>query len=376
MASQKNNSPVLNRQQKLISALENTNLAGIALNPGPSLTYLTGMHFHLSERPIVAVFAPNSTPLLVLPELESAKTVDLPYDLKTFTYGEDPNTWPGAFEQAAKSVGFIDGQIGVEALSMRVLELHYLEAVLPEINFVAVEEIIGQLRMYKDAEEIAAMRKAVSIAEKAMQATIPQIRIGMSERDLAAELTSQLFKHKSDPTLPFPPIVSGGPNSANPHAFPSDRQLTSGDLLVIDWGASFGGYFSDMTRTFGVGEVNEEFAKIHQLVQDANAAARAAVSPGTTCSDVDKAARAVIEVAGYGEYFFHRTGHGLGMEVHEAPYIRADNLRPLEPGMTFTIEPGIYLPDRGGVRIEDNMLVTEDGTESFTGLPRELVIVG
>lgn len=376
MASQKINPTVLDRQKKLTSALEKANLAGMILNPGPSLTYLTGMHYHLSERPIVALFAPNSTPLLVLPEFESVKTHNLPYELKTFTYSEDPNTWAGAFEQAAKALGFTDGQIGVEALSMRVLELRYLEAVLPEINYVTAEEIIGQLRMYKDSDEASAMRKAVKIAEDAMKATIPQIKIGMTERELAAELTSQLFKHKSEPTLPFAPIVAGGPNSANPHAFPTDRQLASGDLLVMDWGASFDGYFSDMTRTFGVGDVNEEFAKVHKLVQEANSAARAAVSPGTTSHDLDKAARDVIEAGGYGEEFFHRTGHGLGLEVHEAPYIRADNLRILEPGMTFTIEPGIYLSGQGGVRIEDNMLVTEDGAESFTNLPREIVSVG
>jgi len=167
--------------------------------------------------------------------------------------------------------------------------------------------------------------------------------------------------------------VASGPNSASGHAFPTERKLAAGDLLVIDWGASAAGYFADITRTFAVGEVEEELAKVHRIVQEANAAGRAAVRAGATCGSVDDAARSVIQAAGYGEYFIHRTGHGLGMEIHEEPYMRAGNEMVLEPGMTFTIEPGIYLPGRGGVRIEDNMVVTEDGGESLTDLRRELV---
>jgi Xaa-Pro dipeptidase len=175
--------------------------------------------------------------------------------------------------------------------------------------------------------------------------------------------------------MPFSPIVAFGPNSANPHATPTERQLAEGDLLLFDWGAAVDGYFSDITRTFAVGDVDPELTKIAGIVKEANAAARAIGKPGLPISAVDKAARNVIELAGYGEYFTHRTGHGLGMEGHEEPYIRGDNEQLLETGMTFTIEPGIYLPGRGGVRIEDDVLVTENGLESFTDYPRELTRV-
>jgi Xaa-Pro dipeptidase len=220
------------------------------------------------------------------------------------------------------------------------------------------------------------MRRAVRVAQNALEATIPSIKIGMAEKELAAELVTQLLKHGSEPELPFSPIVSGGPNSANPHASPTERKLQAGDLLVIDWGATVDGYISDLTRTFAVGQVQTEYEKIHKVVQEANAAGRAAGKPGVPCADVDKAARAVIEGAGYGQYFTHRTGHGIGMEGHEEPYMRGDNMQILEPGMAYTVEPGIYLPGRNGVRVEDNIVVIETGSESLSDMPREIRVVG
>ena len=198
----------------------------------------------------------------------------------------------------------------------------------------------------------------------------------MTEKELASELVVQLLRHGSDSEMPFAPIVSGGPNSANPHASPTDRKLQIGDLLVVDWGATYEGYISDLTRTFAVGEVDVEYRKIHHVVQEANAAGRAAAKPGVPCADVDKAARGVIEKAGYAMYFTHRTGHGIGMEGHEEPYMRGDNMQLLEPGMAFTVEPGIYWPGRNGVRIEDNVVITETGADVLSDMPREICVVG
>jgi Xaa-Pro dipeptidase len=175
--------------------------------------------------------------------------------------------------------------------------------------------------------------------------------------------------------MPFTPIVSGGPNSANPHAVPTQRRLQAGDLLVIDWGASWEGYFSDLTRTFAIGEPEPELWGVARTVLEANLAGRAAAMPGVPASAVDTAARAVIEGAGYGPYFTHRTGHGLGMDSHEEPYIRGDNDQLLTPGMTFTVEPGIYLPERNGVRIEDNVAISTDGCDTLSSLPRELIVL-
>jgi Xaa-Pro dipeptidase len=241
---------------------------------------------------------------------------------------------------------------------------------------VDATEVVAQLRMYKDQTELDQMQTAVDIAEKALLAALPLVKIGMTEKELASELVMQLLRHGSEAELPFQPIVSTGPNGANPHAVPSERKLTAGDLVVIDYGARHNGYISDITRTFGIAEASPEQQKVHQVVQQANAAGRAAGKPGLPCSDVDQAARVVIEQAGYGEFFTHRTGHGIGMEAHEGPYIRDGNPMILEPGMTFTVEPGIYLPERFGVRIEDNMVVTDDGLHSLTRLQRELQIIG
>jgi Xaa-Pro dipeptidase len=172
--------------------------------------------------------------------------------------------------------------------------------------------------------------------------------------------------------MPFAPIIASGPNSANPHAVPTDRQLQLGDMLIVDWGASVAGYISDLTRTFVLGEPDPEFSQIAHIVVEANAAARQQAKPGVPAGLLDQAAREVIEKAGYGEFFTHRTGHGLGLEPHEEPYIRKDNPLVLAPGMTFTIEPGIYLPGRGGVRVEDNLVITESGSETLSDFPREL----
>jgi Xaa-Pro dipeptidase len=251
-----------------------------------------------------------------------------------------------------------------------------VKAGAPEADYPDASEVLGGLRLRKDQAEVEAMRRAVKIAQDALEATIPLIKIGMTEKELSAELVVQLLKHGSNPEMPFAPIVSGGPNSANPHASPTERKLQTGDLLVVDWGATYDSYISDLTRTFAVGEVEAEYKKIHQIVQEANAAGRAAARPGVPCAEVDKAARNVIEKSGYGDYFTHRTGHGIGMEGHEDPYMRGDNMQLLEPGLAFTVEPGIYLPGRNGVRIEDNVVITEDGAEVLSDMPREIRVVG
>lgn len=365
---------IKDRQEKLSLALEEYGLDAIAINPGPSMVYLTGLHFHLSERPVVAVFSPNKMPVLVLPELEAAKLSGLPYDLAATTYGEDPMKWPGLFSQALEPLGA--QKVGVEDRSMRLLEYRLLQSALPGVIFSDAADVIAGLRMFKDEEEIADMQKAVGIAESALAATLPQIEVGMTEKQVAGILVQELLKHGSMGELPFQPIVSTGPNSANPHATPSARKLASGDLVVIDFGANWNGYFSDITRTFAVGEYSAEQALVYNTVLTANQAGQAAAAPGTSCSEVDAVARAVIKEAGYGDYFIHRTGHGLGMQGHEEPYIRGGNPMVLEPGMTFTIEPGIYLPEKFGVRIEDNVVITPEGLHSLTTFPRKLQTIG
>ena len=364
------------RLDKLTASLRTSDLDAVILNPGPTLKYLTGLNFHLMERPVVLFVTPEKDPVLVLPELELPKVDLFPYKVQGIPYGENPSEWDEAFRKAAQLLGLDGKRIGVEPRNLRLLEFRHVKSGAPEADYPDAGDVLAELRLRKDKAEVDAMRKAVKIAQDSLEAVIPQIKIGMTEREIASELVMQLLKHGSESEIPFAPIVSAGPNSANPHASPTDRKLQAGDLLVVDWGGTYDGYISDLTRTFAVGEVDEECKKIHKIVQESNAAGRAAARPGIPCADVDKAARDVIEKSGYGKYFTHRTGHGIGMEGHEAPYMRGDNMQILETGMAFTVEPGIYLTERNGVRIEDNMVITESGAESLSDMPREIRVVG
>jgi len=364
------------RFDKLNASLRTSDLDAVILNPGPSLKHLTGLSFHLMERPVVLLFAKDQTPAIVMPELELQKVASLPYKLQVFAYPENPSEWDNVFRKAVQTLDLDGKRIGVEPRNLRLLEYGYVKNSAPEADYPDAGNVLAGLRLRKDNTEVEAMRKAVKIAQSALEATIPLIKIGMTEKELSAELVTQLLKHGSEPEMPFSPIVSGGPNSANPHASPTDRKLQAGDLLVIDWGATSDGYISDLTRTFAVGEVEEEYQKIHKIVQESNAAGREAAKPGVPCANVDIAARDVIEKSGYGKYFTHRTGHGIGMEGHEDPYMRGDNMQILEPGMAFTVEPGIYLPHRNGVRIEDNVVITETSVDVLSDMLREIRVVG
>jgi Xaa-Pro dipeptidase len=232
------------RLEKLNASLRTSGLDAVALNPGPTLTYLTGQHFHLMERPVVFLVAQGQAPVIVLPALEMLKVEQMPYPVQAFPYGENPSEWDAAFRKAAQALGLdtLTGtngkRIGVEPRQMRLLEFRYVKSGAPEAEYPDASDVLGSLRLKKEQQEIEAMRKAVKVAQGALEATIPLIKIGMTEKELAGELVAQLLKHGSEPELPFSPIVSGGPNSANPHASPTERKLQAGDLLVIDWGAT------------------------------------------------------------------------------------------------------------------------------------------
>jgi Xaa-Pro dipeptidase len=360
------------RQQKLQKAIQKSGIQAAAFNPGPDMNYLSGLDFHLMERPVILILPQEGSPVMVLPELENAKMEDLPYPIRPFFYNENPDSWTDIFQAALQEAGAQKGKMGVIPRRLRLLELNYIQAAAPDLELVSAQDLISQMRMIKDSKEVEKMQEAVRIAECSLAAILSSIKPGLREKDLASRLVGRLLQQGSDPELPFFPIVSFGENSANPHAAPGDRILQEGDLVLIDWGAAYHGYYSDITRVFALGDLHPELEKIAQFVREANLAARAAVKPGVPASEIDRAARQVISKAGYGEFFTHRTGHGLGREAHEEPYISQFDETVLEPGMTFTIEPGIYLPNRGGVRIEDDIQVTEDGGRSLTNQPRVL----
>ena len=361
-----------NRQNQLQSLLQKNDLQAVGLNPGPDLSYLSGLDFHLMERPVMGIFPVSGEPVLILPELEGAKIASLPFPAKAFLFNEDPGTWTDVFQSALKDSDLLSGKLGIIPRRFRFLEQTFIQGAAPDLQLVSAQSLLSQMRRIKSEAEISFMSEAARIAECALSSIKMAIKPGVTEKEIAGRLVSRLLLEGSDPELPFFPIVSFGENAANPHATPTDRVLKPGDIILIDWGASHNGYFSDITRIFAMGDLHPELDQIAKFVQDANAAGRAAVKPGIPASAVDQAARQVIEDAGYGQYFIHRTGHGLGREAHEEPYISKFDQTILEPGMTFTIEPGIYLPQRGGVRLEDDMVVTKEGGLSLTKSQRAL----
>jgi Xaa-Pro dipeptidase len=347
----------------------------VALVPGANLRYFTGLGGHLSERPLVAFFPAAGQPALALPALEvpGARAL-LPDDVQFLPYSDEEGH-EHVFAQVAAALGLERDSValGVEYLAMRLLEARRIEQGLPGCRLLATEPWLPVLRMRKDEAEVDLMRHAVQIAEAAMARLLQEgaIREGRTELELASELRIAIL-HEGGQEEAFPPIVVAGPNSASPHAGPSDRALAQGDLVTIDWGATYQGYRSDITRTFVLGEPSSEIERIYDAVLAANGAGRLIARPGVPAQEVDRAARRAITLAGFGPQFLHRTGHGLGLEVHEPPYIVEGELEILQPGMTFTVEPGVYVAGLGGVRIEDDVLVTEDGRETLTSMPREL----
>ena len=365
----------LTRLAKLQSQLKESNLQALAMIPGRTLYYLSALTFHLMERPIVAFFPSEGKPLLVVPDLERSKAETSPLAPRVISYAEDERSRLSAFSSAAKELRLEKTRIGIEPLSMRIFELWYLQKTIPGAEFLPADEIVTTLRLTKDEKELKAMRQAVTIAQNALENTISLIKIGMTELELSSELVMQLLRAGSQSELAFQPIIASGPNSAFVHAVPGERKLQAGDLLMLDFGARFRGYVSDITRTFVLGGIDPELAKVYEVVKNANQAGVSAVQPGLKCQQVDSAVRSVIDASGYGEYFIHRTGHGIGLDEHEAPYISSDNKQLLQPAMTFTVEPGVYLPGKGGVRIEDNVVVTQDGVEVLSSFPRELQVI-
>ncbi len=364
------------RLSRLKQAQRLANIDYVALVPGPNLIYFTGLHMHLSERPIVALLpATDVPPILIAPFFEVGKATCGPVALNWQVHSyEDGVPYQDAFRRAAEAHDLRGKTIAIEPLQMRVLEWTLLSEAAPDIRQASAADLIAPLRMVKDADEINAMRRAVALAEAALTQALKEIREGMTERQVANLLLRHLMAAGAQ-GLPFEPLVQSGPSGANPHGMSGDRPLRRGDLVVIDFGLKVDNYGSDITRTIAVGEPDAQMRDAYEVVKAANAAGRAAAKPGATGEMVDRAARSVIEAAGYGAYFTHRTGHGLGLEGHEPPYMVAGDTTALQPGMTFTVEPGIYIPGKGGIRIEDDALINEDGSQSLTSFTRDLIIV-
>ncbi|MFE0512760.1 aminopeptidase P family protein [Streptomyces sp. NPDC058964] len=358
------------RMERAARSAAQAGLAGLLVAPGPDMVWLTGYApTAATERLTVLVLAAGRDPVLVVPTLEAPDAEKASgasaLTLRDWTDGTDPY---------AVTADLLDkeGRFGISdnAWAMHLLGL---QKTLPGTSYASLTDALPMLRAVKDSAELELLAAAGAAADAAFEEIREVAFTGRRESDIGRDL-ADLLRRFGHSQVDFT-IVGSGPNGANPHHEVGDRVVRHGDMVVLDFGGLKDGYGSDTTRTVHVGEPTQEERKVHDIVRAAQEAGFRAVRPGVACQEVDRAARAVITEAGYGEYFIHRTGHGIGVTTHEPPYMIEGEEQPLVPGMCFSVEPGIYLPGRFGVRIEDIVAVTEDGGRRLNNTTREMVIV-
>lgn len=354
------------RLERLNELMADRGVDVILLSVGADLPYFTGYEAMPSERLTVLVVTRSREAVLLVPELEAPRVQAGSWEVVAWGETDDP-------VEIASRQHKSPGRVAVGDHMWSAFTMAFQKR-WSGAEWIPASRLTRELRMRKDRIEIEELRRAARGVDLVMGRIRDEVRFsGRSERDVARDLADMTVEVGHD-TAEFT-IVASGPNGASPHHTPGTRIIENGDMVVCDFGGRWEGYYSDSTRTFCVGEPTVGEAEVHELVREANRAGRDAVSPGVPCSEVDRSARSVIEGAGYGQYFIHRTGHGIGLEVHEHPYIVEGNDMPLEAGMTFSIEPGVYVPDRFGVRIEDIVACTEDGADTLNAAERGLVLV-
>lgn len=362
----------MNRYQKRIEKLQQLmferEIDYLLLGPTSNMYYFTGLVTAPDER-LQAVMIPyRGIPILILPEMygEEAEQKKGNYHLLLWPDGKNP------YEMVHAVIG--EGKFRI-AIDPKMLAGHFFGIMDPCEDSVFVDAqktLIDEMRVCKDPVELDLLDKAGRLADKVMEDAANEIKPGISEKQLAGFIENRIMDMGAS-GIPTPNIVSSGPHCSEPHHSPENRKFVQGDLIMVGFCANLEGYCTDITRTFSLGPANPEVKNIYNIVQQGNDAGFQAVQKGTPCQDVDRAVRQVIADAGYGKYFIHRTGHGIGLEIHEEPYIVAGNTMPLAEGMVFSIEPGIYLPGKIGVRIEDTIALTEKGAVRLHRFPRELI---
>jgi Xaa-Pro aminopeptidase len=358
------------RLRQVAAAVRDRGLSALLLTPGPDLRYVTGYDAKQLERLTCLVVPATGDPFLIVPRLElkaaqASPAGGLGVELVTWGETDDPFAIVSGKVGAAETVAVSDRM-------WALFTLRFADA-FPGAKQVLASSVISPIRVRKSAAEVTALREAGAAIDR-VHAQVPGwLRPGVTEREVGAKIAEAILA-EGHASVDFT-IVGSGPNAASPHHEVSDRVIESGDVVVVDIGGAMpSGYCSDCTRTYAVGEPPKEFAEYYAVLQRAQEAAVQSARPGVTCESVDAAARDIIDAAGYGEWFIHRTGHGIGLETHEDPYIVSGNTTSLEPGMAFSVEPGIY-PGPHGARIEDIVVCTDEGYARLNNAPRDLVIV-
>lgn len=360
------------RIAKAQARMRETGIDLMVLSLGSNLKYLTGFSDEPGERLLMLLVPYEGEPLFLVPELyaDQVRQTSSVQTLRVWKDGEEPQALLG---EAIASLGGARGEVAVDD-SMWATFLLALEKALPKASFSGASRILAPLRMEKDPAEVRAMEEAGAIADQAFEEVLGRKISGSSELELARVLQDSMLAHGAD-AVAFETLVASGPNSALPHHRAGQRRIQSGDVVILDYGCRVRGYCSDVSRTVVCKATSDPVRRVHALVRQAQEAGIGTVKPGVEAQDVDRAARAVVARAGHGERFIHRTGHGIGLDVHEPPYVVEGNGLALRPGMTFSVEPGIYLYGEWGIRIEDVVAVTEAGPRPMTRSTHELRVL-
>lgn len=363
------------RRERLLESLPE-NVDTVFLPPSETLRYFTGLEMHASERPTLLALHRDAGPAAILPRLETGRVREaVGDDTEFFVYDDatDPvEAAKGAFQAYAAEFD-TDAKTAAEYRSTRLLEAEVLSVSTPPGEVVDAEPYTAGLRERKDEQEVDALREAAAIIDRVLADVTPEVEPGTTERAVARKIQKRVLDSDADDLGVL--IVASGPNTAKPHTNTGGREIRDDDPLIVDAGVVYEGYYSDITRTYLVGSDDEQIREFHEVTREAARVAREAVEPGVELQEIDRAAREIVQDAGYGDAFPHRVGHGLGLEGHEPPYLVEGNDAPLEVGHVVTVEPGIYVEGVGGVRVEDDVIVTEDGAEVLTSSPRELRVL-
>ena len=363
------------RLDQLRQAASAAGVDAVVLTPAATMTWLLGHEFEAHERLFLLIVPTSDAAVAVVPALEEANFRGAAPSVESLHLWDDADGPEKAAADAFKCLAKAS-RVAVEPLSLRYMEFGHVQRELPKAKIESAESVVAALRLKKSDEEAALMKRASKIAEAALEFTLRDVKPGRKEVEIASKLSSELLR-RGGGGISFGPIVLSGPKSALPHGVPDDREMQEGEFLLIDFGTSFDGYHCDITRTFVVsGSPTDRMREVYEAVLQANIRGVAASRPGVTYDYVHKNCQANLHGPRFKEFMTHRTGHGLGLEIHEPPSVMAGNGGLVEEGAVFTIEPGLYLNGWGGVRIEDNIRVTEQGCELLTSSPRELRILG
>lgn len=346
---------------------------GAILFPSPNMYYMTGFHTFPGERLLMTVIPADGEPFFIAPKLFEGQIRNAAWIPEIITWTDEENPYDKT-RVLLGDRGLTEGRFAIDDTTWAAQLLGLMTA-LPKVRFSPIGQLMLDLRLRKSADEIAKIQQASKIVDDVVDLMRRTVKPGMREIEIAALMEFEMRKAGSAGPS-FETIVGSGPHSALPHYNAGERAVQNGDFIVLDFGALYQGYCSDTTRTLAVGTPSPKMVEVYNIVREAQDLGVRTARPGIKAREVDQAVREYITRHGYGDYFTHRTGHGLGMEVHEDPYINGINEMVLEPGMVFSIEPGIYIEGEFGVRIEDIVYITDTGCERFNRSSRELTIVG